>query len=231
MTSVSIVLPTYNEQENIGSLIDTLTAQGDFEIIVVDDTSPDDTWKVVEEISAINDNVRLLKRESKLGLASAIYDGISLAQGDYILWMDSDFSMPPEVVPQMVEALGENDIVVASRYINGSRDARPFGRVATSWLLNVSARLLLSNTITDYTSGFIGARKEVFEHVKISPKGHGEYCISFLFDAKKAGFRIKEIPHTCIQRRHGKTKTFPNFMSVFRHAMFYPITIFKARFS
>jgi dolichol-phosphate mannosyltransferase len=133
---VSVVLPTYNERDNIGSLISAIleNVRCPTQIIVVDDDSPDRTWQVVEEIRAENDNIELVRRIGRRGLASAIAEGISLSRGEVIVWMDCDFSMPPEVIPRLVEALGDGyDIAIGSRYVEGGKDGREsFTRVLTS---------------------------------------------------------------------------------------------------
>jgi len=116
---VSVVLPTYNERDNIYPLIQALLnhlADASPEIIVVDDDSPDGTWQVVAEVAAQDERVRLLRRLDERGLTSAIAAGIEQARGDIVVWMDCDFSMPPEVVPRLVAAVdGGYDLAVGSR--------------------------------------------------------------------------------------------------------------------
>ena len=103
---ISIVLPTYNEYENIGILIEQILKNvPDAEIIVVDDDSPDKTWEAVQEISKEKKNVRLIRRTSDKGLVLSLRAGIAEANGDYIGWMDSDLGMPPSLLPEMVKAL------------------------------------------------------------------------------------------------------------------------------
>jgi dolichol-phosphate mannosyltransferase len=232
---VSVVLPTYNERDNIGSLISAIleNVRCPTQIIVVDDDSPDRTWQVVEEIRAENDNIELVRRIGRRGLASAIAEGISLSRGEVIVWMDCDFSMPPEVIPRLVEALGDGyDIAIGSRYVEGGKDGREsFTRVLTSKLINLFACLILGFSIKDYTTGFVAARREVFDQVNISERyEHGEYCIDFLYKAKRKGFKVKEIPYVCRPRRSGETKTASNILSLIRHGARYCLTVLKLRF-
>jgi len=125
MPEVSVVLPTYNERDNIGPLIEAILANLDqpTRIIVVDDDSPDGTWRVVEEMAAHDQRIELLRRTDERGLTSALNAGIARAKGRVIAWMDCDLSMPPEKLPELVEALAECDLAVGSRYVQGGRDA------------------------------------------------------------------------------------------------------------
>ncbi len=122
---ISVILPTYNERENIGRLVERIfrSVNDSLQIIVVDDDSPDGTWKVVQEIAERDNRVRLLRRVGRRGLRSALVEGISLAQGEIVVWMDCDFSMPPEIVPHLVREIGAFDIVIGSRYVEGGKDA------------------------------------------------------------------------------------------------------------
>jgi dolichol-phosphate mannosyltransferase len=228
--NVSIILPTYNERENITALIEEiLNKLNPAEIIVVDDDSPDRTWEVVKNFD--DPRVKLIRRTDERGLTSAIKTGITAATGDIVVWMDCDFSMPPSIIPELLRALDESDIAIGSRYIPGARDRRDsFRERIGSWIINRLARLFLDHSINDYTSGFVAAKKAVFD--KIDLRGdYGEYCIDFLYRAKKKGFTVKEIPYICVTRKYGKSKTATNLFKYLKHGMGYISTIFRLRFS
>jgi dolichol-phosphate mannosyltransferase len=230
---VSVVLPTYNERENIGGLIGTLLGiLGDAaEIIVVDDNSPDGTSEVVERIAGEERRVKLVRRLHERGLRSAIATGIAHSGGDAIAWMDCDLSMPPEVVPGLLRALETSDIAVGSRYVRGGCDVghSPLARLF-SRAINLMASLFLGVSIRDYTSGFVVARRPVFTDIQLVGD-YGEYCIDFLYRARKMGFRVVEVPYRCVPRRHGQSKTGTNAVELMRRGVKYITTIVRLRFS
>jgi dolichol-phosphate mannosyltransferase len=214
MPLVSVILPTYNERENIGELIYTILKiiEPPSEIIVVDDDSPDRTWEVVAALQTEHPEVRLIRRIGERGLATAVAEGVKNSRGDILVWMDCDFSHPPELIPRLIGALGECDITIASRWVSGGGIQAPWLRILASRLIDTFASLLLGFSVKDWTSGFIAVRRETMDKVRIMPlgKGYGEYFIAFLFEGKESGFKIKEIPYTCSYRRKGVTKTSPS---------------------
>lgn len=228
----SIILPTYNERDNIGKLIKSILKIVEHlkEIIVVDDDSPDRTWEIVKKIQRRNKKVRLLRRIGKRGVASAIYDGICLSKGDVILWMDCDFSMPPQLIPKLIESLNDYDVAIGSRYVKGGKDDRKFVRVLTSKIINLFASILLGFKIRDYTTGFVAAKRHVINKVKFLSEGHGEYCIEFLYKCIKKNFRIKEVPYSFTNREKGKSKTSEYVFSILTYGIWYIIRIIKVRF-
>lgn len=118
----TVILPTYNEKGNIKRLISAILENMDksVEVLVVDDNSPDNTWKVVEDMAKTNNSIRLLRRMNKRGLTSALSDGIKLAEGKTVAWMDTDLSMPPEKIRELAHKIDNGyDIAVGSRYIAG----------------------------------------------------------------------------------------------------------------
>lgn len=212
---VSIILPTYNEGENIIPLIEGLFAniKQSFEIIVVDDNSPDMTWKTVLDYN--KKEVRVIRREER-GLPAAIERGLKEIQGEIVGWMDADGSMPPSVLPEMISNLDQYDIAIGSRYIRGGKDARSLLRVVTSKIINWFAQSLLGFDIKDYDSGFIVFKKKVLQKVPFPSKGgYGDYFIEFIFRCKKVGFKIKEVPYTFEDRKKGKSKTTASLFSFF----------------
>jgi dolichol-phosphate mannosyltransferase len=229
---ISIILSTYNERKNIEKLITFISrvVKQPMEIIVVDDDSPDRTWEIVEKIKRKNKKVKLLRRAHKGGLGSAILDGISLSKGDVVVWLDCDFSHPPEIIPKLIEELNGYDIAIGSRYVEEGGDEREFIRVLTSRMINLFANIFLGFDVKDYTTGFVAAKRHVLNKVKFSPEGHGEYCIEFLYLSKKSGFRIKEIPYVNALRRTGESKASPNILVFLRQGINYCLKVVDLKF-
>ena len=226
---VSVVFPTYNESMNIENLINRThnAILHNKEIIVVDDDSPDKTWEIAQSLQG--KDVKVIRRINQKKLVTAIQRGIDEAKGDYVVWMDADLSMPPEVIPNMIKRLRTCDIVVGSRYVKGGRDKRPMLRVVSSRFINFIANLILNFNVLDYDSGFIAARKEVLQKMRLSNSGYGEYCIEFLYKAGKKGYRIKEVPYSFIDRRAGESKTAESLYGLFKFGMMYLKRIFVLR--
>ncbi len=233
---ISIVLPTFNEAGNIGPLIDrTLAAlghtPGGVEVVVVDDNSPDGTWRLVAQRAQADPRVRLIHRTGESGLTSAIQRGIREARGRWVGWMDCDLSMPPEDWPQLAAALaGGADMAVGSRYVPGGGDVahsltgRLFSRIINLW-----AGLVLVWSIKDYTSGFILARRQIFD--KIDLRGdYGEYCIDLLYRAHRAGYAIRELPYLCVPREAGESKTATSVWGYLTRGVNYVTTVLRLRF-
>lgn len=231
MTEATVILPTYNERENIIELINYILKNVDCvkEIVVVDDNSPDMTWNYVEKLAKQNKNVKLLRRTDKRGLASAVLDGVKMAHKDVIVIMDCDFSHPPEIISKMVAALNGYDVVNASRFSKGGGMQSSLVRVLLSRLTNLFANIFLGFSIKDYTGGFFAIKKEVFDKIGIS-EGYGEYCIELLYKAKEKGFRVKEIPYIYYHRNVGESKTSPNFLTLLKYGIIYCFSILKLKF-
>ncbi|MDQ3853120.1 MAG: polyprenol monophosphomannose synthase, partial [Thermoproteota archaeon] len=184
---LSIVLPTYNESQNIVKMLDsiaeTLSPYTTAEIIVVDDNSPDGTAEIAslhaKNISNANNNnsklhVQIIRREGKLGLSSAIVAGVQSATGDLLVVMDGDFSHPPQLIPSIIEALQDSDcdIVVASRYIKGgSIIGWPFKRRLMSKGATKIAQYGLGIEVKDPVSGFFAFRRQIIDGVKFDAIG------------------------------------------------------------
>jgi dolichol-phosphate mannosyltransferase len=216
---VCTVLPTYNERDNIGPLIEGILAHAitPHMVLVVDDNSPDGTWQVVQEVAArLNTGGRtrvvLLRRTDERGLTSAIQRGIDTAihtlGAQIVTWMDCDLSMPPADVPKLVQAVTQGaDVALGSRWIPGGADvAHGVMARSLSWAINRWAMLLLGDQVHDYTSGFIAARAEVLQRIRLRGD-YGEYCIDLLGRALQAGFRVVEVPYVCVPRTAGESKT------------------------
>lgn len=214
MPQVSIILPTYNELENIGVLIENILGElegveGGFEIIVVDDDSPDGTGELVDAISDKHDEVRLFIRSGEHGLAKSIRKGIEESVGDVIVVMDSDLSHPARIIPGLVEALSEFDLAVASRYVKGGDMDSERYKFYLSKLLNKAIRHILGISVRDSTGGFIAIKRSVIEDLDYSRifYGYGDYCFRLLYLLKKKNIRISEVPFYYHRRVHGQSKT------------------------
>lgn len=232
MVEVSVVLPTYNEAGNIGSLIEALLFHlpEACQVVVVDDDSADLTWQVVEDLSRKDSRIRLLRRIGRRGLTSALQEGIESSEGRTVFWMDCDFSQPPEMISELLKALENYDIVVASRYVPGGEE-KGHSRLGSflSKMICRFASLVLCPTIKDYTSGYVGTRKEILETLPLEGD-YGEYCIGFLYRAYKRGYRILEIPYTCLPRRSGESKTATDLGGYLKRGRKYIMTIVRLRF-
>lgn len=226
---VSIILPTYNENETIEDRIQSIldSVADPIEIIVVDDDSPDGTWKIVQELA--DPRIKVIRRRNTRGLASAINRGIIESRGDLVGWMDADMSMPAERLPMMIELIHQSPVVIGSRYVDGGIDDRPRFRVVTSRVINWLATAILGGGIRDYDSGFIIVRREVFDQATLLPIGYGAYFIDFLHTCRLKGIDIVEIPYTLTDRTLGSSKSMPNLLQFGITGLGYVMTIFLAR--
>ncbi|HLA42312.1 MAG TPA: glycosyltransferase [Aggregatilineales bacterium] len=227
---VSIILATYNERENIQ---DTITAifecvRAPVEVIVVDDDSPDETWRIVEKMD--DPRIVLIRRVATKGLASAFNRGIIESRGEVVGWMDADMCMPPAMLPAMIEKLQEVDIVIGSRYAPGGVDDRQMVRVLARRLINRAASFVLGYGIQDYDSGFVVLRRSVFNKVSIIPTGYGAYFMEFLYVASRKGLTVYEMPYHFTDRARGVSKSAPDILSFVITGMGYFYRIFEARF-
>ncbi len=234
---VSIILPTYNEAGNITALLTALKkkVKRRFDIIVVDDNSPDGTSKLVKQYiqSTKTKNIRLCTRKNDRGLTKSIQAGIDLARGDVVVWMDCDFSHPPEDILRLLQKMDEGyDVVVASRYIKGGKARRVTYKtddsvVSTvlSYILNMSLRIILGYPFTDYTSGFVAARRSIFKEIRLEGD-YGEYFITFIHRAYEHTLKIIEIPYVSKSRTAGYSKTGGNFFRLLTLGLQYIRTAF-----
>ncbi len=227
---VSIILPTYNERDNICDLIETIDAQlaaqpFDYECIVVDDNSPDGTAHVVRERFATHENVRVCVRTDERGLASAIKHGTRNARGDVLVVMDTDFNHDPRMIPQMVKFLEFYDIIIGSRFVmrGGMQDTT---RYLFSFVYNFWLRTLLRTQIQDNLSGFFSISREKLLALDLDQifVGYGDYFIRLLLFAWRKGYKLLEVPVFYQLRRHGASKT--GFVRVFKD---YTLTALRLR--
>lgn len=209
----TLVLPTYNESENLPALVAAVQALPEpIEIVIVDDNSPDGTGAVAERLAAASPTIHVIHRAGKLGLGTAYTTGFqaALAQGaELILTMDADFSHDPCYLPALLAASRRFDLVIGSRYVAGGgvRDWGPERR-ALSRGANMVAHRVLGLKARDCTAGFRCYRRAVLETINpatIRADGYS-YLIEMLFRCQRAGFSIGEIPIIFADRRLGRSK-------------------------
>ncbi|MBN2018120.1 MAG: polyprenol monophosphomannose synthase [Candidatus Cloacimonetes bacterium] len=213
MKKALIIIPTYNESENIPKLIPKVLSEDKrIEILIVDDNSPDGTADLVKNIMKTNPKVHILEREGKMGLGSAYIAGFKYAlehNYDYVFEMDADFSHNPDDIPNFLEAIKTNDLVIGSRYITGVNVVNwPFRRLLLSIGASKYVRLITSLPIKDPTGGYKCFRKEVLEALDLDSVMSDGYSFQIELNYKvwKKGFRIKEIPIVFYDRVNGTSK-------------------------
>lgn len=210
-SQVSVIIPTFNESENICSVLKSIKeylSKTNFEAIVVDDDSPDGTGKIVEEYAktARDESISIIHRKEKSGLSSAILDGLKKASGEMIVVMDSDLSHPPQIIPRMLETLKKTqcDIVVASRYVSGGAiHGWPFKRKLISKIATKIAKTGLGVSAKDPMSGFFAFRRKITDGMKFDGIG---YKILLEMLVKTKGAKVEEIPYTFTDRKFGSSK-------------------------
>jgi dolichol-phosphate mannosyltransferase len=204
---VSIIVPTYNERENLPLLVEKISKvleenSIDGEIVVVDDNSPDGTGEIAEKLKK-KYKMQVLHRKGKLGLSSAVLDGIKIAKGDIIGVMDADLSHPPEEIPKFLKEIKEGaDFVIGSRYKKGGKvEDWETKRKIISKVAKFLAKPLTN--ITDPLSGFFFFRKKLIDGIELNPKGF-KIGLEILVKAKPK--KVVEIPYTFVGRKRGKSK-------------------------
>ncbi len=197
------------------------------EVIVIDDDSPDQTWKLVADMN--DPRVKVIRRVATRGLASAFNRGIIESRGDIVGWMDADTTMPPALLPRMIERLDDHDVVIGSRYAEGGSDNRHRLRVLASRCINRFARIVLGYGIRDYDSGFVVLRRTVFDKVSIIPTGYGAYFIEFIYTCCRKGLRVTELGYAFTDRTHGVSKSFPSLWRFGWTGLGYVLRIITAR--
>jgi dolichol-phosphate mannosyltransferase len=211
---IIVIIPTYNEIENIHRLIDTLLKLqlNQLEVLIVDDNSPDGTGQIVKKLSAENPRIHLIQREGKQGLGTAYVCGFKYAIGhayDFIVQMDADFSHDPLEIKNLMATIADYDLVLGSRYIAGVNVVNwPLSRLLLSYFANLYTRVITRMPIKDSTGGFKCFRRAVLEAIKLEDVKSDGYAfqIEMNFKAWSKGFRIKEIPIIFVDRIAGSSK-------------------------
>ncbi len=208
-----IIIPTYNELDNVKKLIpDILNRHSNVDILIVDDNSPDGTAEFVIEFGNKNDSVKILKRQKKMGLGTAYVAGFKYAlqhNYEFIFQMDADYSHDPKEIQNFFSAIEINDLVLGSRYLTGVNVVNwPMRRLLLSYFANLYTRIITGLPVKDTTGGYKCFRREVLEKINfdnISSNGYA-FQIEMTFKAWKKGFRIGEIPIIFIDRTSGTSK-------------------------
>jgi dolichol-phosphate mannosyltransferase len=209
-----VITPTYNEADNITSIIEAVLAvPGDFDYLIVDDNSPDGTADLVAPYVESTGRVHLIRRTGPRGFGPSYVDGFKwcLDQGyEAIFTMDADFSHDPASLPGLLEALQTSDVSVGSRYCGGKVSVInwPLSRLLLSTFAGKYVRMITGLKIADPTSGFRGARAAVFEAIGLDTLRSNGYCfqVETLLRAKRCGFSITEVPIVFTERREGQSK-------------------------
>jgi dolichol-phosphate mannosyltransferase len=216
---IVVVLPTYNEAENLPKMVSALLALPvpDLSIMIVDDNSPDGTGRIADALASdMPERVGVIHRPGKLGLGTAYIQGIreALARGaDAVLQMDCDFSHSPDAIPQMIHEMEtcDCDVVIGSRYTKGGRldESWGIGRKLLSWWANsVYVRMILREDLRDATGGFRLWRREVLEGIDLNRIRSSGYVfqVETIYVTQKLGYRVHEIPIYFADRQRGKSK-------------------------
>ena len=209
-----VIVPTYNERENVERLVATVLSQDPrLDVLVVDDGSPDGTGDIADNIAMREPRLNVLHRASKLGLGTAYLAGFAWAlERDYayIFEMDADFSHDPAHLPQFLAAIEHADLVLGSRYRNNRVTVVnwPVTRLLLSFFANIYARVITGHQLYDATGGFKCFRRRVLESIDLGAVRSNGYAfqIEMSFRAWKKGFRIVEIPIVFVDRTEGQSK-------------------------
>lgn len=208
-----VIIPTYNEKDNIENLVsDILKLNLDFNITIVDDNSPDGTGEIADELAKKHPEVNVIHRKEKSGIGPAYIEGFkyALSNGvEYIFQMDADFSHDPAELPTFLEILRDNDLVIGTRYKGGVRVLNwDFKRLLLSKFATIYVNLITGLSVTDTTSGFKGFRRKVLESIdlnRIMSDGYS-FQIETTYIAYKKGFKIGEAPIVFVDRHAGTSK-------------------------
>lgn len=214
MKRTLVIIPTYNEKENIAKVLEIvfgLDVEG-VSVLVVDDNSPDNTAELVKKIMSGNPRLHLLERPGKMGLGTAYITGFKYAienKFDYVMEMDADLSHDPREIPNFIAAMDSADLVIGSRYMGGVNVINwPLRRLILSTMASKYTRMITRMPLNDCTAGFKCFRREVLEAIpleKVRSNGYS-FQIEMNFKAWKRGFRIKEIPIVFTDRTEGQSK-------------------------
>jgi dolichol-phosphate mannosyltransferase len=211
---VSVILPTYNERENLPLLIERIGrvfAEGGIagEVVVVDDHSPDGTGRLAEQLRGRYRFLKVVHRPRKLGLGSAYREGFRVAEGKLLLTMDADLSHDPSYIPSFMEKARSAEVVVGSRYVEGGGliGWGPYRRLV-SRVANFLAGLVVGAEVKDITSGYRAYRREVFERVPLGEIRSSGYAfqLEILHEIVRGGFRVDSVPIVFTDRRKGESK-------------------------
>ena len=230
MTNLSIVLPTYNEKDNIIDLINKIKdaiQSHSYEIIVVDDNSPDDTFEVCKKYFIDDENIKMILRETNHGLANSIREGIENAKGEYVVIMDTDFTHDPDLIKKMLNINIKYNIISGSRFCKGGSMESTMHSIL-SRLYNKMIKFILQTKIEDNLGGFFCIQRKNLMQLPFEKifYGYGDYYFRLLYFAKQKNFSIVEIPARYTTRTRGKSKS-----KFFQMAYKYFIEVIKLKIS
>jgi dolichol-phosphate mannosyltransferase len=209
-----VVVPTYNERENLPLLVAGVLKHDGFRLLVVDDGSPDGTGQIADQLAAANPGrVQVMHRTGPRGLGRSYIDGLQLAirdsSVDVVCQMDADLSHNPEYLPELVAAAATHDIVIGSRYLHGVSVVNwPLHRIFLSAFANRYIRFVTHLSASDCTSGFRCWRREALARLPLASMVSDGYAflVEMLFEAKRRNFRLAEVPIIFVERRVGQSK-------------------------
>lgn len=207
-----VLLPTYNECENLPKIVPAILKAAPVDIMILDDNSPDGTGAIADELAKDNDRVQVVHRKNKAGLAAAYIDGFKRAlqqRYSYILEMDADFSHPPQHLPEMLRLAKKHDVVLGSRWVKGGGTKNwPLHRQFISRFGSLYARTLLGVSVRDLTGGYKCFRRQVLEQINLNQVQTTGYAfqIEMTYRALRKGFRVVESPIVFLERKHGLSK-------------------------
>ncbi len=206
---VSIVLPTFNEQEVIEKTVNNLRSnlkKQKIEILIVDDNSKDKTPQIIDKLGKNKDIVAVHRLEER-GLLSAFAEGFKNAKGKVIIMMDADLSHPPQLIPKLIEKTKKYHIATGSRFMKGGGMEASFSRRIPSLLLNKYIGLMLGIKLTDFTGNFHAFRKGVFENLEFKTSSNfGDFDMELVYRAHQKGYKMAEVPFVYKFRKEGKSK-------------------------
>jgi dolichol-phosphate mannosyltransferase len=208
-----VIIPTYNEKDNVRKIVAAVLAQPtDAEVLIVDDNSPDGTAEIVREMGRANPRIHLLSRAGKLGLGTAYIAGFKWGLGRdyaYFIEMDADFSHDPAEIPNLLNAAGQADLIIGSRYKHGIRVVNwPLSRLVLSKGAALYVRIITGLPVADPTGGFKCFRRAVLEAIELDSVRSNGYAfqVEMSYKAWMQGFRLQEIPITFADRYAGQSK-------------------------
>lgn len=217
---ISIIIPAYNEESGIQEVVERCkkVLQSGDEIIVVDDGSRDKTFEIASKLG-----IKVIKHEQNKGKVGALYTGFAAAKNDVLITIDADNTYPPELIPEMMDSMGENDMVVGTRFRKMWPKSLPFHRVAANKIGALIASVILMKKLTDVTTGFRGFRKSMINDLKIYAKGL-DFEAELTAKAITKGYKYKEIP-IAVEERRGVSS-----LHFFKHMWQFFIAILRGRF-
>lgn len=258
LSGITIILPTLNEEENLKVLIPELVSQintlqlDNYQILVVDDSSDDNTEQYIKELNSINEKVDIYLRKEKRSLPMSIKDGIENSKFDYVMWLDADGSMNAEAVKKLIEKQKGNpeSVIVGSRFVEGggykgmeitgetsfframynvSKSSDSVLATILSKIFNNLLYFLLPSSVKDITSGFIVGKKTYFNSDIFTISSYGDYFVYLINDLHKNKISVKEVGYLCEMRVYGESKTGSSILQLIKRGFPYIIAAVKCR--